>query len=330
MATTYLLAIAPDRVDLAVVGDGTERLGQPPHRMRVGRIPLVEEGIRNDPAGRQIREQLSQPPAGDQALIDDGPRGRGRNRELVEPRRDRAHLDPPPREDQSPFEGRRGQALGPEDDRLVEARHRRQRLRPQRRRVVRHPAPALDRQTFRRQPRCHERTGPQEPAPAPGQEELDDPRTQPLQAWRQRRDHGLRHWQRHPRPVARLAVGGERPAVGQRPEPREGERQHPIPRPTAGVRHEPDPARIVLIPGVVERRLGQSAHSRLQAVERRRASRGEVRDSLAVCFGVGRPLPAPGRRGIRVGRRPPRGRRGRARPPRRGSGPAGRAGSRRA
>ena len=40
-----LLAVAADRVDLAVVRDGAERLGQPPDRVGVGRVALVEDRI---------------------------------------------------------------------------------------------------------------------------------------------------------------------------------------------------------------------------------------------------------------------------------------------
>ena len=40
-----LLAVAADRVDLAVVGDRAERLGEPPDRVRVGRVPLVEDRV---------------------------------------------------------------------------------------------------------------------------------------------------------------------------------------------------------------------------------------------------------------------------------------------
>ena len=40
-----LLAVAADRVDLAVVGDRAERLGEPPDRMRVRRVALVEDRV---------------------------------------------------------------------------------------------------------------------------------------------------------------------------------------------------------------------------------------------------------------------------------------------
>jgi hypothetical protein len=58
--------------------------------------------------------------------------------------------------------------------------------------------------------------------------------------------------QSDPRPVARLAVGAEGPAVTQRREAAERERQHPAKVSAARVCHEPDPARIVLELRVVE------------------------------------------------------------------------------
>ena len=49
---TDLLAVATDRVDLAVVGDRAERLGEAPDRVRVGRVALVEDRIADADAGR--------------------------------------------------------------------------------------------------------------------------------------------------------------------------------------------------------------------------------------------------------------------------------------
>ena len=50
-----LLAIAADRVDLAVVGDRAERLGEPPDRMRVRRVALVEDRVADARAARAGR-----------------------------------------------------------------------------------------------------------------------------------------------------------------------------------------------------------------------------------------------------------------------------------
>ena len=72
-----LLAVAADRVDLAVVGDRPERLGQPPDRCRVRGIPLVEDGVGDVELGSEIRIQVRQACPGDEALVDDRP-ARGR------------------------------------------------------------------------------------------------------------------------------------------------------------------------------------------------------------------------------------------------------------
>ena len=69
-----LLAVAPDRVDLTVVGDRAERLGERPGRRRVRRIALVEERVGDLQRLAQVRVQVGEPITGDQALVHD--RGR--------------------------------------------------------------------------------------------------------------------------------------------------------------------------------------------------------------------------------------------------------------
>ena len=78
------LAVAADGVDLAVVGDERERLGERPHRLRVGRIALVEQRERDVDRLGQVGEQLGQAGAGHQALVDGGARRRRDDRERVE------------------------------------------------------------------------------------------------------------------------------------------------------------------------------------------------------------------------------------------------------
>ena len=88
-----LLAIAADRVDLAVVGDRAERLGEPPDRVRVRRVALVEDRVAERQRGAQVREELRQPGAGDQALVDDGPARRRRDGQARPERRHRRLAD---------------------------------------------------------------------------------------------------------------------------------------------------------------------------------------------------------------------------------------------
>ena len=70
--------IAADRVDLAIVGQHAEGLGQPPFRESIGRIALVENGKRRDEIRRlQIRVEGVDILRPEQALVDDVARGQG-------------------------------------------------------------------------------------------------------------------------------------------------------------------------------------------------------------------------------------------------------------
>ena len=76
------LAVAADRVDLAVVGDVPERLGERPHGLRVGGVALVEQGERERRRATRGRGTASgEAAAGDEALVDDGLRRRRDHRE---------------------------------------------------------------------------------------------------------------------------------------------------------------------------------------------------------------------------------------------------------
>ena len=70
-----LLPVAADRVDLAVVRDRAERLGETPHGRRVRGVPLVEHGIRQIDVCAEIRVQVGEARPGDEAFVDDGQRG---------------------------------------------------------------------------------------------------------------------------------------------------------------------------------------------------------------------------------------------------------------
>ena len=106
-AAADLLAIAAHGVDLAVVRDGAERLGQAPDGMGVGRVTLVEDGVAERARRLQVRVEVGQSPADDQALVDDRP-GRGRrDRDLGEGSAGdpRGRLEAPARDDQPALEG---------------------------------------------------------------------------------------------------------------------------------------------------------------------------------------------------------------------------------
>ena len=79
LAGAHPVAVALDGVDLAVVGDGAERLGQRPGRERVGgeaRVDDRELGL--EALVREVRVERLQLGGGQHALVDDGPGGQRR------------------------------------------------------------------------------------------------------------------------------------------------------------------------------------------------------------------------------------------------------------
>ena len=251
-----LLAVAADRVDLPVVGDRPERLSEPPDGRGVRCVSLVEDRVRDFDRRPQVRVQLAQSRPRDQALVDDGPARCRWHRQPGDRTacRSRGCLQTPPSDDQPTFEQRVRRADRPRDDRLDHGRTRQRGSRPERPRLERNGSPANDRQTGIRENPVHKHSRQAGRDPASRQEQHDDPRPLGRACPSDQRQQRPRERHRHAGAVARLAVGGECPTVGQRREACERERQHPRMRPTAGVRHEPDSARIVLEPLVVQRR----------------------------------------------------------------------------
>ncbi len=71
LAGPHPVAVAHDRVDLAVVGDEPERVRQRPARERVGGEPRVHDGQRRgDPLVAQVGEELVELVGGEHALVD--------------------------------------------------------------------------------------------------------------------------------------------------------------------------------------------------------------------------------------------------------------------
>ena len=157
-----LLAVAADRVDLAVVGDRPERLSEPPDGRGVRCVPLVEDRVRDFDRRPQVRVQLAQSRPRDQALVDDGPARCRWHRQPGDRTacRSRGCLQTPPSDDQPTFERRVRRADRPRDDRLDHGRTRRRGSRPERPRLERNGSPANDRQAGIRE-------HPLAPAPAP-------------------------------------------------------------------------------------------------------------------------------------------------------------------
>ena len=232
-----LLAVAADRVDLAVVGDRPERLGERPGRACVRRVALVEERVRHATG-----------PAGPGRGRPGGRRRRGpcrrssgtsrRDRQLGEaPPAARGDLQPPPGDDQPTLE-RPSSATG--------------RAARRARRAGRSTAWATADATPRRRPAPRRSTGTSRQAttgrPGVGERPLDErPRPRGGGAAARQEQHRRRpaaprrrlapgdqprgpsrlERERDARPVARLAVGPERAAMGQRREPGQRQRQDP-------------------------------------------------------------------------------------------------------
>ncbi len=244
--------IAPDRVDLAVVGDVPEWLGETPHGRRVRRVALVERRVSNAPAGGEVGEELREPIAGYEALVHDRSGGSRRDAQLVEAQLPGRGFEPASSEDKAALEGGGADARGPADDRLGDVGPARGCLGAEGSVVHRDRAPSRDRQARGGERGRNERAGPSESRPTAGQEQLDDRRSIPTEAGSEVLGDVRVQRQRYAGTVARFAVRGECPAVPERGQPGEGEGQDPVARSTTGIRDEPDAARIVLEARVVE------------------------------------------------------------------------------
>ena len=66
--------------------------------------------------------------------------------------------------------------------------------------------------------------------------------------------------------VARFTVGAERPTMAQRAEPGQRQREDPVARSPAGIGHEPDATRIVLVARVIQRAAGRAGTEALDRV----------------------------------------------------------------
>ena len=182
-ASADLLAVATDRVDLAVMGDRAERLGEPPDRVRVRRVALVEDRVSEAQRGSQVGIEIRQAATRDEALVDDRPRRGRRDGDLGKHAagRPRGGLEPAARDDQAALEGVVGQrprvvrATGRAlDDRVGEGRSRVGGRGAKRRDVERHGPPRGDRQATLEERRLHERPGTLLRPAGPWQEQRDD------------------------------------------------------------------------------------------------------------------------------------------------------------
>ena len=230
-----LLPVAADGVDLAVVGDRPEGLGQAPYRMRVRRVPLVEERVADRERFGQVRVQLGKPGARDETLVDHGSARRRRDRQLGEgaARRSCCALHAPAGNDEASFEGvvtDRGTGLPDRTghDRLAERGSGCGGHAPERCGIGRNGAPAEDRHA-RLVEDPFDQLAPGGPGRTTSRQEAEgDRRAGNGRRAREQLENGPVERQGDPGAVARSAVGTECPAVAERCETRQRERQHAV------------------------------------------------------------------------------------------------------
>ncbi len=273
--STDLFAVAADGVDLAVVGDRAERLGEPPDRVGIGRVALMEDRVIDGEVGAQVRVQIGQATTRDEALVDDRPAGGRGDRQLrdLSAGRSSGGLGASSGDDQAAVEGVVGdgtrvigRAGRPYDEGLGEGRPGRGGGGAERRGVRGDLAPAQEPEARLGDRHLDDRPGAGRRGAGSRQEAEEDPgrsggasgcsggaRDQPKEGPVER--------QRHAGAIARFAVGPERAAMGQRRQSGERQREHPIARPPAGIRHEPHAARIVFEARVIERVVGRGGWS---------------------------------------------------------------------
>ena len=97
--------VALQRIDLAIVGEHAEGLGEPPGRKGVGRVALMKYGERRDEAlvlqiGIKIRELLGE----EHALVDQRARRQRTDVEILDRGFPHALLDPPPAKIKPPLQ----------------------------------------------------------------------------------------------------------------------------------------------------------------------------------------------------------------------------------
>ncbi len=191
----------------------------------------MEDGVRHRNRSAKVRIQIWQSATDDQALVDDRPRRRRRNRDLGHDAAGRpgSRLEASASNDQPPFErvvaerpvilGRPGRAR---NDRLRECRARFGRRRSKRGKVDRHFTPGSDRQSGLAKDALDKGTRASLDRPASWQEQRHDPRSARGLAPSEQLEERTVERKRHPGSVARLAVGSERAAVSQRSQPGKG------------------------------------------------------------------------------------------------------------
>ena len=251
--------VATDRVDLAIMGQRAERLGEPPLRESVGRIALVKD---RHPAGDQRvahvgiegRKALCE----EKALVDDR---LGRERgdvEIAQLRLDDPSLDPPTHDVEPLFEliQRAFGRARPGDHHLFDFRAGFLRLAPDDRDIDRHLPPAINEQPGADQLRLHDRTACILRAQIGARQEHHADRKPPVaQRMAARADRAgeelHRQVEQQARAIAGFPVSVDRPAMPDRGQRLDRAIDHAARRLARNLADQPDAAGIVLAIGMV-------------------------------------------------------------------------------
>ncbi len=255
LARAHRVAVSPERVDLAVVREKVERLGERPARERVRGVALVEDGDARRVVGvLEVRIESLELRAGQERLVDQGPVRERHHPEALEPLGSRAARRDAAREVEPPFPLVGVDARGRRQERVADGGARRL-------------GPAAE------PSRAHGNVAPaREGQPLFGERPLDDLRRLRLAPTREeeRPDSDRRAFGQREAALCRVAtekglgdagqdagavarpVAARGAAVRDAREAAEGEAQDAVRR-LAGMRHEADAARVVLAVGISTR-----------------------------------------------------------------------------
>ena len=247
--------VPPQRVDLAVVGEEAERLGEPPAREGVGAVPLVEHRQRGlEPRIHEVRVEPRELGGGEQAFVHDRVVRQRRHVRVLDLLLGPAPFDGAPDEVQEPFELDAPEPLRPADEDLLDLGPGPGGFGPEGGRGHRNLPPSEEPQPLPQDPRFDDRPRAGLLARLSGEKDhadaevrvARDPGPQPLELGLEQPVGNLRQ---DPRPVAGLSIGRDRAAVGQVRNRLERALEDGVAA-AGGRGHEPDAAAVVVEPWI--------------------------------------------------------------------------------
>ncbi len=263
LVALHPVQVAAQGVDLAVVGEHPERLGELPGRPGVGRVALVEDReARDEPRVLQVGIEHRQLLGQEQALVDHRAAGQGADVEAVDVLGQHLVLDPAADQEQLALELVVAHALGVAEDDLLDLGPGGDRLVADHRGVDRHLAPAEDRVAEAQDLGLDDRPAALLAGEVGARQEHHadrDPALGELAAADLLAQEVLRDLEIDAGTVAGLAVGVDRAAMPDRAQGIDRRLDHLAARLAVDRGHEPDPAGVVLVRRIVHAVLGQMA-----------------------------------------------------------------------